>query len=103
MIEDLRQNPPSTFGGLRCLKRVDVLNNIETDLLTKSEKPGPGLPSSNVLILEMEKGNRIIARPSGTEPKIKFYFNLNGDEMPVLEDKLKRIKQELQEFQQQSG
>ena len=103
MIEDLRQNPPSTFGGLRCLKRVDVLNNIETDLLTRSERPGPGLPSSNVLILEMEKGNRIIARPSGTEPKIKFYFNLNGDEMPVLEDKLKRIKQELQEFQQQSG
>jgi hypothetical protein len=32
MIEDCGQNPPTTFGGLRCLKRVDVLNNIETDL-----------------------------------------------------------------------
>jgi len=96
----LRQNPPSSFGRLRTLKRIDIFNDVETDLLTKSEKSGPGLPQSNVILLELEKGNRIIARPSGTEPKIKFYFNLCGADMEGLENLMSQIKQDLQNFQE---
>ncbi|HJM08439.1 MAG TPA: phospho-sugar mutase [SAR324 cluster bacterium] len=100
MMDDLRQNPPSSFGRLRTLKRIDIFNDVETDLLTKSEKSGPGLPQSNVILLELEKGNRIIARPSGTEPKIKFYFNLCGADMEGLENLMSQIKQDLQNFQE---
>ena len=95
MMDDLRQNPPASYGGLKTLKRIDIFNDVETDLLTKSEKSGPGLPQSNVILLELEKGNRIIARPSGTEPKIKFYFNLCGADMEGLENLMSQIKKKL--------
>ena len=70
----LRANPPSEIDGLH----VEAVN----DYLTHERRTRDGkvsmltLPPSNVLAFELEGGSRVIARPSGTEPKIKFYFDL---------------------------
>ena len=48
-------------------------------ILNPKIEVGPGLPKSNVIILELEQNARVIVRPSGTEPKVKYYFNLSGE------------------------
>lgn len=62
MMTSLRQNPPATLGGEKVLKVRDLMND-------------PKLPKSNVLQFYLESGTIVSARPSGTEPKIKFYIN----------------------------
>lgn len=77
MMIDMRQNPVAEINGQRivCIedyqtsKGRDVLNGSEFDLT---------IPKSNVLIYYLEDGSKICARPSGTEPKIKFYFSVNA-------------------------
>lgn len=73
MMENLRKNPPQKIQGLKVLECRDYQNN--TILKDGKQLPGLGLPISNVFALHLEEGARIIARPSGTEPKIKFYFS----------------------------
>ena len=55
-------------------------------------REGPGLPLSNVIALQLEDNSRITVRPSGTEPKIKYYFNLNGKDHEMLSKQLTSIK-----------
>jgi phosphomannomutase len=70
----LRASPPSRIGALDVVAVRDYQARTRT---AKGAAPTPlTLPSSNVLAFELEGGSRIIARPSGTEPKIKFYFDL---------------------------
>jgi phosphomannomutase len=77
MMIDLRENPLKEINGQRVIciedyqasKGKDFMNNEEFEI---------HIPKSNVLIYYLEDGSKICARPSGTEPKIKFYFSVNG-------------------------
>lgn len=75
MMQNLRANPPKTLGGSKLVKLMDYEFQKETDLVTGAVKPIL-LPASDVLQFVMEDGSKASARPSGTEPKIKFYFSV---------------------------
>ena len=72
-----RTNPPKTFSGSPLIRSTDYLSGIITDWTTRQEHP-TGLPTADVLIFEWANGCRMALRPSGTEPKIKFYLNARG-------------------------
>ena len=77
MMKDYRENPPKEINGERvvCLKDYKLHESID---LTTGKKERIDLPTSNVLQFFTEKGNKVTVRPSGTEPKIKFYFSVKG-------------------------
>ncbi|MDX2283341.1 MAG: phospho-sugar mutase [Bacteroidia bacterium] len=77
MMADLRSNPPRTINGSEVLKMQDYKSLIEKDLRT-GEETKLNFPSSNVLQFHTADGSKISARPSGTEPKIKFYFSVQA-------------------------
>lgn len=70
-----RENPPSKLGAYQVIAIDDVKTGIRKDLGTLEEKK-LNLPSSNVLQFHLEGGGKVSVRPSGTEPKIKFYISL---------------------------
>ncbi len=76
MMSDLRQNPPKTLGGSPLVALLDYQNQVKTDILSGLKTP-INLPKSDVLQFETKDGSKISARPSGTEPKIKFYCSVN--------------------------
>jgi len=82
MMIDLRENPMETINGQRVVCIEDYQNTTARDLIN-NETFDLDIPKSNVLIYYLEDGSKICARPSGTEPKIKFYFSVNA----ILEDK----------------
>ena len=67
-MSDLRKSPPKTIADEEVLRVIDYLETQQT-----------GLPKSNVLQFITKKGTKITARPSGTEPKIKYYFSVKED------------------------
>ena len=76
MLSDMRNNPLTEIDGEKIESLSDYQASTRKNLITgKSTKIN--LPKSNVLIYQTESGTRIAARPSGTEPKIKFYFSVN--------------------------
>ena len=91
IISCLRNSCPKHIGGEKVLKVTDLLNSkikwIQKNKVTK----GPNLPKSNVISFELGDGSRIIVRPSGTEPKIKYYFNLRGENIDILNNKFKEM------------
>lgn len=76
MIDKFRTNPPATLGGSKVVVFKDYEKRTETDLNTNTTKPIE-LPKSDVLQFVTEDGSIVSARPSGTEPKIKFYCSVN--------------------------
>jgi phosphoglucomutase len=76
MMKDLRNNPLTTIDGSRVTEIYDYQSSVCTNLIT-GEKSTIEVPKSNVLIYHTEDGSTIAARPSGTEPKIKFYFSVH--------------------------
>ncbi len=91
MMEKLRSNPPKEFDGLKVLKFRDYEKDTITDLATGEVTP-TGLPKSNVLYFEIENDSWCCARPSGTEPKIKFYMGIKGDNLEDANRKLESFK-----------
>jgi phosphoglucomutase len=77
MMAALRENPPKTINGFKVTRIEDYKISIAKNSITGVEEPIT-IPSSNVLIYYTEDGSKIAARPSGTEPKIKFYFSVNA-------------------------
>lgn len=77
MMKTFRENPPKTINGSRLTQKIDYLEQTQEFMLT-GEKTKLTLPKSNVLQFITEDGTKISARPSGTEPKIKFYFSVNA-------------------------
>lgn len=77
MMIDLRQNPVSEINGQRVVCIEDYQSSLGRDLMNGTEFELT-VPKSNVLIYYLEDGSKICARPSGTEPKIKFYFSVNA-------------------------
>ena len=77
MMERIRREIPKTIGGVRVIRFRDYENDVLLDCTT-GEKGQTGLPKSNVLYFEMENEAWCCVRPSGTEPKIKFYIGVKG-------------------------
>jgi phosphoglucomutase len=77
MMEDFRKNPPAKLGDSPLVMVKDYESSVETNLKT-GEKKKILLPKSNVLQFFAEDGSKISIRPSGTEPKIKFYFGVKA-------------------------
>ena len=75
MMEGYRNNPPKEINGVKVQQLLDYELQTGKDLLT-GESWAIKLPKSNVLQFILEDGSKISARPSGTEPKIKFYFSV---------------------------
>ena len=84
MMDELRNNPPKEISGQRVVMIEDYEFSVSKNLITGDDL-AINMPKSNVLIYELEDGTRICARPSGTEPKIKFYFSAN-DTLDRVED-----------------
>lgn len=76
MMIDLRENPMSEIAGQRVVMVEDYQSSVAKDLMS-GDTYEITIPKSNVLIYYLEDGSKICARPSGTEPKIKFYFSIN--------------------------
>ncbi|QXP67314.1 phospho-sugar mutase [Polaribacter sp. AHE13PA] len=76
MLSDMRNNPLTEIDGEKVESLSDYDASTRKNLIT-GEVTNIDLPKSNVLIYQTESGTRIAARPSGTEPKIKFYFSVN--------------------------
>jgi phosphoglucomutase len=77
MMERYRTNPPSVLGGVAVTSLLDYEKRQAQDL-TNGQICAIELPKSNVLQFILADGSKISARPSGTEPKIKFYFSVQG-------------------------
>ncbi len=75
IMHSYRNNPPRELGGNKVVKIYDYQTGVERDLKNNSEIPLV-LPKANVLIFVTSEGSRIALRPSGTEPKIKFYLSV---------------------------
>ena len=80
ILETLRNNTPSEFGGYKVLSARDYKLDTIKDMATGEVKP-TGLPKSNVLYYDLEDNNWLCVRPSGTEPKVKFYFGVKGSSL----------------------
>lgn len=89
IMETLRNNTPEAFGEYKVLSARDYKLDTIKDMVTGEVKP-TGLPASNVLYYDMEDGAWVCVRPSGTEPKIKFYYGVKGT---TLEDGEKKSEE----------
>ncbi|WP_149303387.1 phospho-sugar mutase [Pareuzebyella sediminis] len=78
MLKDFKENPVQSVAGSKVEWIEDYNTSIAKNVLTGEERP-IDIPKSNVLIYETEDGTRIAARPSGTEPKVKFYISTNAE------------------------
>ena len=87
MMDAYRKNTPKQVGAYKVLRLRDYKNDVITDLTTGETVP-TGLPKSNVLYFELENDAWFCVRPSGTEPKIKFYAGIKGTS---LEDSAKKL------------
>ena len=77
ILETLRKNPPAEIAGYKVLKARDYKKDTVQDMET-GEVTTTGLPNSNVLYYDMPDGTWLCVRPSGTEPKVKFYYGVKG-------------------------
>jgi phosphoglucomutase len=103
MMIDLRENPPKSINGSNIIKITDYQSSIVKNIIN-GEEENIAFPASNVLQFDLEDGSKISARPSGTEPKIKFYFSVNqklnsidqyDETKQQLELKIENIKSDL--------
>ena len=94
LMDALRSNPPKEFGELTVLSMRDYASGIVTDSIT-GEKSPTGLPKSNVLYFDLSNDSWCCARPSGTEPKIKFYMGVKGTSLQDAQEKVDKLTQEL--------
>ena len=86
IMTTLRQNPPADFAGHKVTAVRDYKLDEITDLAT-GEKKSTGLPNSNVLYYELTDDAWVCVRPSGTEPKVKFYYGVKGTSLADADEK----------------
>jgi phosphoglucomutase len=93
MMEGYRKNPPAQINGVKVVSLLDYEVQKGTNLIT-GETWSIQLPKSNVLQFITEDGSKISARPSGTEPKIKFYFSVNTtlDHKAAFDEKFNQLE-----------
>ncbi len=94
ILETLRKNPPAEIAGYKVLKardyKADTIRDMETGEVT-----GTGLPSSNVLYYDLTDDAWVCVRPSGTEPKVKFYYGVKGTSMEDADAKSEAMGKEV--------
>ena len=88
IMDTLRNNTPAEVGGYKVVSARDYKLDTIKDMATNEVKP-TGLPASNVLYYDMNDGAWMCVRPSGTEPKIKFYYGVKGTSLEDAEEKSK--------------
>lgn len=94
IMSDMRANPPKSLGGYEVLAVRDYKEDTRRDLKT-NEVTATGLPASNVLYYELSDNAWCCVRPSGTEPKIKFYFGVKGNSLEDANNKLEAVKKDM--------
>lgn len=94
ILETLRKNPPAEIAGLKVLKardyKADTIKDMQTGEVTKT-----GLPNSNVLYYDLADGAWVCVRPSGTEPKVKFYYGIKGVSLADADEKSEKMGNEI--------
>ncbi len=91
IMEKFRNSAPKQFGDLKVLCLRDMQKDTVTDFATGAVTK-TGLPTSNVLYFELENDSWCCLRPSGTEPKLKFYMGVRGENMEDTKEKLQTLK-----------
>lgn len=94
MMDKLRKNPPAEFGDLKVINVRDYATGITKELATGKESL-TGLPESNVLYFDLTNDSWCCARPSGTEPKIKFYMGVKGTSLEDAKARNEKLTEEL--------
>ncbi len=97
MMDKLRSNPPKNFGELTVKELRDYDRDVARNMETGEETP-TGLPKSNVLYFDLTNDSWCCARPSGTEPKIKFYMGVKGSSLPDAQDKVEKLTEALKSY-----
>ena len=97
MLDELRQNPPKKIGNYDVLAVRDYLKDEITDTKTGTVTT-TGLPKSNVLYYDLNDDAWCCARPSGTEPKVKFYIGVKGTSFEDANSKMENLKKSLMEI-----
>ncbi|MBQ7724641.1 MAG: phospho-sugar mutase [Lachnospiraceae bacterium] len=94
IMERIRKDPPKEFAGLK----VNEFRDYKADkcvIISTGEEKKTGLPTSNVLYFDLDNNSWCCVRPSGTEPKIKFYMGVKGTSLEDSEKKLEELKEEV--------
>lgn len=94
IMNKLRSNPPKAFGDLKVLEMRDYDQDVITNMETGETRP-TGLPKSNVLYFDLPDNNWCCARPSGTEPKIKFYMGVKGTSLEDAQARVEKLTEDL--------
>ena len=97
LMDSLRKNPPKTIAGAPVLSVADYQSGETVDLETGAVTPIT-LPKSNVLCYGLPGGNKVIVRPSGTEPKIKIYYTAIGDTMAAAQEKTAALQADMERY-----
>lgn len=99
MMQDFRDNPPAEIAGKKVVELLDYQTGKAKSLAT-GETATIDLPKSNVLQFITDDGSKISARPSGTEPKIKFYFSVNTtlDDVSKFDETLAGLQQKIKDI-----
>ncbi len=97
MMNRLRSNPPKSFGDLTVKELRDYDRDVAVNLETGEEK-STGLPKSNVLYFDLSNDSWCCARPSGTEPKIKFYMGVKGDSLEDAKARVEKLTEDLKAY-----
>lgn len=96
MMENMRNNPPKQIAGLKVKSFGDY--NKQEIIDENGNKTSTGLPKSNVLYFDLDKNAWVCVRPSGTEPKIKFYMGVCEKSMNEADEKLDMLEKEVKEM-----
>jgi phosphoglucomutase len=97
IMDKLRSNPPKNFGDLQVVEVRDYDSNKVVNMETGAESE-TGLPKSNVLYFDLTNDSWCCARPSGTEPKLKFYMGVKGTSLADAEDKVAKLTEALKAY-----
>ena len=104
MMSDFRNNPPKEIAGSAVVELKDFKEQIKLDTVSGEKSVMDEIPKSNVLIFYTQDGTKVCVRPSGTEPKIKFYVSVKDSsnstedfvaKLPVLAEKIKKVEKDL--------
>ena len=97
ILETLRKNPPAKIGGYQVTSardyKLDTVRNMATGEITET-----GLPKSNVLYYDLTDDAWLCVRPSGTEPKVKFYYGVKGTSLADADEKSKALGEKVLEM-----